>query len=71
MKLKSGTKFGKESTCRFKIDIYKEFDKSWPEHSQAPKIFTLMGFFWAKYIFFELKKYRGVVFQDIEEWCKI
>ena len=30
-----------------------------------------MGFFWAKYILFELKKYGGVIFHDIEEWCKI
>ena len=32
---------------------------------------VLMGSFWAKYILFELKKYRGVIFHDIEEWCKI
>ena len=30
-----------------------------------------MGSFWAKYILFELKKYRGVTSHDIEEWCKI
>ena len=34
-------------------------------------IFTSMGFFWAKCILFELKKYRGVIFHDTEEWCKI
>ena len=50
---------------------HKEFDKFWPEHSKVSKIFTLMGSFWAKYVFFELKKYRGVIFYDIEEWCKI
>ena len=27
--------------------------------------------FWTKYILFELKKYRGVISHDIEEWCKI
>ena len=26
---------------------------------------------WANYILFELKKNRGVVFHDTEEWCKI
>ena len=31
----------------------------------------IMGSFWAKCIFFEWKKYRGVFFGDIEEWCKI
>ena len=50
---------------------HKEFVKFWPEHSKVSKIFTLMGSFWAKYILFELKKYRGVIFHDIEEWCKI
>ena len=50
---------------------HKEFDKFWPEHSKVSKIFTLMGSFWAKYVLLELKKYRGVIFHDIEEWCKI
>ena len=49
----------------------KEFDRFWPEHSKVPKIFTLIVSFWAKYILFELKKYRGVIFHDTEEWCKI
>ena len=35
------------------------------------KIHTLMGLFWTKYIMFELKKYRGVMFHDTEKWCKI
>ena len=35
------------------------------------KIFTFMGYFCPKYIMFELKKYRGVMFYDNEEWCKI
>ena len=35
------------------------------------KICTLMGSFWTKYVMFELKKYRGVMFHDSEEWCKI
>ena len=35
---------------------HKEFDKFWPEHLKVSKMFTLMGSFWAKYIFFELKK---------------
>ena len=26
---------------------------------------------WPKYIMFELKKYRGVMFHDTEKWCKI
>ena len=35
------------------------------------KIFTFIGYFCPKYIMFELKKYRGVVFYDNEEGCKI
>ena len=30
-----------------------------------------MGCIWPKYIIFELKKYRGVIFHDTEDWCKI
>ena len=30
-----------------------------------------MGSFWAKYILFELKKYRGVIFNETEEGYKI
>ena len=49
---------------------YKEYNV-WPEHSKVSKIFILMGSFWAKYILFELKKYRGVIFHETEEGCKI
>ena len=30
-----------------------------------------MGSFWPKYIIFELKKCRGVMFDSTEDWCKI
>ena len=50
---------------------HKEFDKILPEHSKASKIVILMSSFWAKYILFELKKYRRIFFHDTEEWCKI
>ena len=30
-----------------------------------------MGYFWAQYMFFELKNYRGVIFHEIEEEYKI
>ena len=35
------------------------------------KISTLVGSFWAKYITFQLKKYRGSIFHDTEKWYKI
>ena len=50
---------------------HKEFNKFWPEHSKVSEMSTLMGSLWAKYILFGLKKYRGVIFHDIEKWCKI
>ena len=30
-----------------------------------------MGYLARKYIMFELKKYRGIIFRDTEKWCKI
>ena len=50
---------------------HKKFDKFWPEHSKDPKIFTLMGSFWAKYILLEPKMYRGIIFHKTEERYKI
>ena len=35
---------------------YGEFDEFWSEHSKVSKICILMGYFWPKYIMFELKK---------------
>ena len=52
-------------------NCHGQFDEFWPEHSKTSKISTLIGSFYAKYITFDLKKYRGVIFHDTEEWCKI
>ena len=38
---------------------------------KVSKMFTFMGSFWAKYILFELKKYREVIFHETEEGYKI
>ena len=35
------------------------------------QICTLIGFFFWKYIKFQLKKYRGVMAHGTEKWCKI
>ena len=32
---------------------------------------TLMGCLWSKYIMFDPKKYKGVIFDSTEYWCKI
>ena len=39
--------------------------------TQKSKICALIGPFCAKYAIFDLKKYRGVIFHDTEESCKI
>ena len=46
---------------------HEEFDKFWPEHSIVSKICKLMGSFWPKYIMFELKRYREVMFDRTED----
>ena len=50
---------------------HEKFDEFWPEHSKISKICTLMGCFWPKYIMFEPKKYRGIMFDGTEDWCKM
>ena len=50
---------------------HKKFHKFWTEHLKVSKIFILMASFSAKYILFELKKCRGVIFHEAEEGYKI
>ena len=49
---------------------FEEFDEFWSEHLKISKICALMGCLWPKYIMFELRKYRGVIFGGTEYWCK-
>ena len=69
MTVKNDAKFEEELTCRFKTDMRNlaNFDSTF----KSLKICTLMGSFWTEYILFELKKYRGVIFDGSEDWCKI
>ena len=50
---------------------HKKFDDVWPKHLIVSKICPLMSSFSPKYIMFERKKYRGVIFHETSEWCKI
>ena len=57
-----------EEWCKYWGGIYlsfqnshEEFNKFWPEHSKISKICALMGFFWTKYIMFELKNSIGQI----------
>ena len=70
MKLKRDTKFGEESTFHLKI-CWRNLTKFDPSARKFKKNFILMGSFWAKYILFELKKYRGIIFHETEEGYKI
>ena len=70
MTLKSDVneKFKEKLTCGFKYD--RNLLNFHPTIQKSKK-FTSMGYFCPKYIRYELKKYRGVIFHDTEQWCKI
>ena len=51
-------------------NLHEEFNKFWSEPSKISKICTLVDCFWPKYIMFELKKYRGLMFNSTEYWSK-
>ena len=59
MTLKSDVKFQKKQICYFKTG--KNLVNFDPSTRKSQKICTLMGFFCAKYIMFDLKNYRGVI----------
>ena len=69
MELKSDTKFKEKLTFCFKYDM-KDL-VNFPPTTQKSESFTSMGYFCPKYMRFELKKYRGVIFHDTEQWYKI
>ena len=50
---------------------YKVFNRSWPEHLKISRISTLLGCFWPKYIMFELRNYRRVMFDGTQDWCDV
>ena len=66
--LKSDAKFEEKPICCFKNDKnLVNFDPS----TQVSKIYTVLCPFHAKYLTFDQKKYRGVIFNDTGESCKI
>ena len=69
MTLKSDAKFEEKLTCSFKYDMRNlvNFNPT----TQKSKIFTSMRYFCPKYMRFELKKYRGVIFHNTEQWYNI
>ena len=65
MTLKSDAKFEEKLICCFKND--KNLVNSSDLSTGNSQMFTLIGSFCAKYITFDLKKYRRVIFHDTEE----
>ena len=54
------------------LRIDANFEENWfVLNTQNSQISTLIGSFCAKYITFDLKKFRGIMFYDTEEWRKI
>ena len=66
MTLKNYAKFEEELTCRFKITI-RNLTNFYSKTQKSRKTCTLMAYLSPKYIMFELKKYRGMIFNDTEE----
>ena len=65
MTLKTGAKFKEKLTFGFKYDM-RNFQNFHPT-TQKFENFASMGSFCPKYIRFELKTYRGVIFHDTEQ----
>ena len=62
--LKSNAKFREKQTYGFKCDMKDLVNFYAP--TQTSESFTLVDYLCPKYVKFELKKYRGVLFQDTE-----
>ena len=69
MTLKNDEKYEEELTWRFKIEM--EFDEFWLEHWEVSKIYTLMGWFWQKYIMFDLKSTEELYFMTLKSDAKM
>ena len=69
MTLKNDEKYEEELTWRFKIEM--EFDEFWLEHWEVSKMYTLMGWFWQKYIMFDLKSTEELYFMTLKSDAKM
>ena len=63
-------KFEEELTCQFKIDMRISINFE-SRTQKLSKIYNLVGCFWSKYLLFLVKKYKGVMLDGTEDWCKI
>ena len=69
MTLRGDAKFKEKLTCGFRYDIRNLVN--FHPTTEKSEDFTSMSCFCRKYIRFELRKYRGVIFQHTEQWWKI
>ena len=69
MTMKSDAKFKEKLTCGFKYDMGNLVN--FHPTTQKSKSFTFMGYFCPKHMKFELKKCRGVIFKNTEQWYKV
>ena len=69
MTLKNDAKFKAKLTCGFKYDM-RNLLNFYPTPQKSENVFS-MGSFCPKHTRFELQKYRWVIFQDTEQWCKV
>ena len=69
MTLKSDANIKEKLTCGFKYDMWNLV--TFHPTTQKFKNFFSIDYFCPKYIKFDLKKYRGSIFHDNEQWCKI
>ena len=69
MTLKSDANIKEKLTCGFKYDMWNLV--TFHPTTQKSKNFFSIDYFCPKYMRFDLKKYRGSIFHDNEQWCKI
>ena len=68
MTMKNDAKFEEELTCQFKTWGF-QWILTWTLENLKSLQFN--GLLWPKYIMFEQKTYRGVMFDGTEDWSKI
>ena len=69
MTLKGDAKLKEKMTCSFKYDL-RDLVNFHPTTLKCEISFSMVSFS-PKYTLLELRKYRGVIFHDIEQWYKI
>ena len=71
MTSKNDAKFKEKRTCRFTFKFDMRNLVNFHRNTQTSEKVTSMGYFPPKYMRFEVKKYKGVIFYDTEQRWKI